>query len=271
MFIIFPSPSTIGRPPRVIGSNFSATFAIPLLLILTLPGIGRSDCRGCCSGHKGVVCSNGVTKCNDGSVLSEKCLRKRCSLCSGWGPDVHPKSSAMKVAFSSASLQYNRTEWPHWVDEDRDCQNTRSEILQHDNVGILKYKRNKPCNVSWGKWFCPYTGKILLKASDVDIDHIVPLSHAHTHGGAAWSREKKREFANDPLNLISVEDHINQAKGDKGPDEWKPPRREFWEEYARRWRAVKVKYGLVIDPTEDAALREMAIPMRTLKSNLTET
>ena len=88
----------------------------------------------------------------------------------------------------AGSSKYNRKDWPHWIDADRDCQNTRAEILIHDSVGPVKFKRNKGCNVSWGKWIGPYTGKTFTKASDIDIDHIVPLSHAHKTGGANWSR-----------------------------------------------------------------------------------
>jgi 5-methylcytosine-specific restriction endonuclease McrA len=121
----------------------------------------------------------------------------------------------------------------------------------------LKFKRNKQCNVSWGRWVCPYTGKVLTKASDVDIDHIVPLAHANATGGSSWPREKKRAFANDPDNLLAVDDATNQAKGDKGPDEWKPPRREYWPKYARKWKAVKTKYGLTSSSAEGQALRLM--------------
>ena len=152
---------------------------------------------------------------------------------------------------------YNRKDWPHWIDVNVDCQDTRAEILIRDNVGTIKFKRNKPCNVSWGTWRCPYTGKIFTKASDIDIDHIVPLAHAFKTGGASWSRQKKRAFANDPINLLSVEDNINQEKGDKAPDEWRPPRQEYWPEYARKWRAVKKKYRLTISSSEEAALRKM--------------
>jgi 5-methylcytosine-specific restriction endonuclease McrA len=139
---------------------------------------------------------------------------------------------------------YNRKDWPHWIDEDRDCQNTRAEILIRDNVGTIKFKRNKQCNVSWGKWVCPYTGNVYTKASDIDIDHIVPLSYAHRHGAAGWSRERKRAFANDPLNLLAVEDNTNQAKGSKGPTAWMPPRTGYHAEYCRMWSAVITKYGL---------------------------
>lgn len=157
----------------------------------------------------------------------------------------------------SPTKPYNREDWPHWIDSDNDCQDTRAEILIRDNAGLLKYKRNKPCNVSWGKWICPYTGKELAKASDLDIDHIVPLAHANKTGGAGWTREKKREFANDPLNLLAVDDSTNIAKNDQAPDEWRPPLKSYWPEYAKKWRAVKKKYHLYISPAEEKALREM--------------
>lgn len=157
----------------------------------------------------------------------------------------------------SLTSEYNRKEWPHWIDADHDCQDTRAEILIRDTLGPIKFKRNKPCNVSWGRWLCPYTGQKILKASELDIDHLVPLSHAQRNGGASWSRERKRQFANDPLNLLTVEAGTNRAKGDQAPDQWRPPRRAYWPEYARRWRAVKGKYNLRISPAEEAALREM--------------
>lgn len=144
-----------------------------------------------------------------------------------------------------------------WIDQGGDCQDTRAEILIRDNIGTIKFKRNKPCNVSWGKWICPYTGKIFTKASDIDIDHIVPLAHAFETSGVSWSRQKKRAFANDPMNLLAVQDNINQEKGDKAPHEWRPPRQEYWPEYARKWRAVKNRYALQISKPEEAALREM--------------
>ncbi len=135
--------------------------------------------------------------------------------------------------------KYNRKDWPHWIDKDGDCQNTRAEILIRDNIGTIKFKRNKSCNVSWGEWVCPYTGKTYYLASGMDIDHIVPLSHAHRTGGANWSRSQKRAFANDPMNLLATEDNANQEKGDQAPNEWMPSRKSYWPEYAKKWRSVK--------------------------------
>ena len=158
---------------------------------------------------------------------------------------------------TSRTQKYDRKSWPHWTDEDGDCQNTRAEILIRDSQRPVKFKRNKGCNVSWGAWKGPYTGKVMNKASDLDIDHIVPLSHAHKTGGAGWTRSQKRQFANDPQNLLAVDDSTNQSKGDKSPARWKPPQKAYWCEYATRWRGIKRKYGLRVSVPEERSLRVM--------------
>ncbi len=45
----------------------------------------RADCTGCCSYHGGVVCFGGVTKCADGTSLSQVCQDKHCNKCGGTG------------------------------------------------------------------------------------------------------------------------------------------------------------------------------------------
>lgn len=142
------------------------------------------------------------------------------------------------------AADYHREHWRHWTDADGDCQDTRSEILQRDNIGEIEWGGGRQCDVVRGKWVCPYTGKVFTRASDLDIDHVVPLAHAHRTGGADWSREQKQEFANDPLNLLAVDDGTNQEKGSQSPDEWQPPAKEYRQRYYEKWRAVKKKYGL---------------------------
>jgi hypothetical protein len=158
---------------------------------------------------------------------------------------------------SAPSTRYNRKDWSHWVDEDNDCQNTRAEMLIESSQVPVKFKRNRGCSVSHGLWVGPYTGMTFTQASDLDIDHVVPLAHAHRTGGANWSRKQKRQFANDPDNLIAVDDRTNQEKSDKGPVRWKPPQESYWCEYARRWRLVKSKYGLDISGREHQSLAVM--------------
>ncbi len=230
----------------------SCLVAVFLLLIL-INNEAFAHRSGC---HKWHSCpsNSGSYTCGDTG---------RCSYCSD---NEYCQNGTLRNSFYKplkqsqqrlSSSKYNRKNWPHWIDVDRDCQNTRAEILIRDSVELVKFKRNKGCNVSWGKWIGPYTGITFTKASDIDIDHIVPLSHAHKTGGANWSRSKKREFANDFENLIAVDDSTNQAKGAKSPARWKPPLKEYWCEYARRWKYIKNKYGLSLSKPETLSLGVM--------------
>jgi len=148
------------------------------------------------------------------------------------------------TAASVSASGYNRKDWPHWEDLDRDCQNTRAEILIRDSRIPVQFKNRRECLVVAGEWFGPYTGRTFYRASDVDIDHVVPLAHAHRAGGAGWPRWKKRQFANDPDNLLAVDDATNQEKGAQPPSQWMPPRSEFWCEYLARWVLIEERYGL---------------------------
>lgn len=142
------------------------------------------------------------------------------------------------------SQVYNRQDWPHWIDVDHDCQDTRAEILIASSQAPVKYRNEKRCSVIAGNWYDPYSGKTWTEASDMDIDHVVPLKWAHTHGGAHWPKTKKRQFANDPANLIAAEDNLNQAKSDKGPADWMPPNQIYRCEYLKRFTAVVTEYHL---------------------------
>ena len=61
------------------------TVFISILLLITVSTVSTvtvcADCRGCCSRHNGVDCIDGVTKCRDGSPLSQKCIAKGCNKC----------------------------------------------------------------------------------------------------------------------------------------------------------------------------------------------
>jgi len=152
--------------------------------------------------------------------------------------------------------EYNRAEWAHWVDADGDGQNTRTEMLIRDSKEVV---RHGPRKTIAGKWVCPYTGRTYYKASDIDIDHVVPLGTAHKSGAEFWTPKQRRQFANDPENLLCVEDNANQAKGDKGPEDWRPYVMEYWPTYAKRWIKIKDKYHLSYTQEEAKALQEMLV------------
>ena len=88
-------------------------------------------------------------------------------------------------------LTYDRDDWE---DFDGDCQNTRHELLiATSEVGVTFTKASK-CTVATGQWLDPYTGNTYTLASDLDIDHVIPLNFAHRHGGAVWSAFVKKLF-----------------------------------------------------------------------------
>lgn len=155
---------------------------------------------------------------------------------------------------------YDRSDWRHWIDADRDCQDARQEALIAESRAPVRYARPDRCRVASGDWFGQYTGERFTDPSDLDIDHMVPLANAHRSGGWQWSKERKRDYANDlsyPNHLIAVQSSANRRKGSKGPEDWKPPRREYWCQYATDWAAVKQAWGLTATPREAAALQEM--------------
>jgi len=158
---------------------------------------------------------------------------------------------------SSSIPQYNRDDWNHWTDENGDCQNTRHEVLIEESFETVTYTSDTYCSVSTGKWYGNYTGQYYYNASELDIDHFIPLKNAHQSGGYDWSSAKKEEFANyrlDPDNLIAVNLSANRSKGAKGPDEWKPSNTEYWCEYAFDWIRIKDYWNLTATQTEWDAL-----------------
>jgi hypothetical protein len=170
--------------------------------------------------------------------------------------------SGLVIAPHNTTVTYSREAWVHWVDEDGDCQNTRAEVLIVETLQSVTFTSSDNCTVATGEWFDPYTGQTWTLASDVDVDHFVPLHNAHVSGGHAWDAAKKQAYANDmvdPDHLIAVEDNINQSKGASAPDEWKPPRTAYWCTYATDWVEVKKRWDLTVTQTEYDALSEMLV------------
>ena len=165
-------------------------------------------------------------------------------------------TSVLNFFLQTSYAAYNRADWPHWLDEDHDCQNTRAEVLISSSQTAVTFTNSKGCVVATGRWFDKYTEKVYFQASDLQIDHVVPLKHASDHGGEAWPRANKAVYANDRRNLLAVDGPTNMRKGAKGPDQWRPPR-SYWCEYAKRWILIKDTYDLSYGANETVALNEM--------------
>ena len=145
--------------------------------------------------------------------------------------------------------KYNRKDWPHWTDRNHNCLDTRAEILKSRSLSPVQMNR-RGCTVVTGRWKDFYYPEIHTKANKVDIDHLVPLKHAHLTGAHSWTKEKRETFANDPENLVITNRTYNRKKGAKGIDEWLPVNQEYACKYIAHWQKIKKKYRLNLGPSE---------------------
>ncbi|MEZ9863892.1 HNH endonuclease family protein [Vibrio breoganii] len=160
-----------------------------------------------------------------------------------------PKNYSGHQAKKSNSNEYSRSQFGHgWADINGDCQNARAEALISQSVAPVRFKTDKECLVVSGRWTSPFTGNTIYSASEIDIDHVVPLKWAWDHGADGWTEDKRKAIANDPANLIAVEASLNRQKGAKGIDEWLPPKNEC--QYILRFLRVKKTYGLQLNQSE---------------------
>ncbi len=155
------------------------------------------------------------------------------------------------------TFDYERADWPHWTDDDNDCQNTRHEILILTSRTSVVFRTDNSCQVAVGEWYDPYSDETFVDSSALDLDHIVPLKFAHGHGGDKWSRDKRQVFANDPNNLLLVKASLNRQKGAKGLDEWLPPNHAYRCEYIERFMDIVDEYSLTLIPTERRVINKM--------------
>ena len=116
------------------------------------------------------------------------------------------------LSASPACPAYDRKLLKHWIDEDRDCQNTRHEVLLEESLAPVTFKTSKNCRVISGSWLGAYSGNVFTDASQLDIDHLVPLKEAHESGGYAWDAYRKRDYANDLTDPNTLGPVINLAK-----------------------------------------------------------
>lgn len=163
------------------------------------------------------------------------------------GNDSTPSNNnqGTSTAYAPPSKEYEREFFGHsWIDEDKDCMNTRHEILMsHAIGGSAKPKQDNTCQIAVGQWKSPFTDDIITSASAIDIDHIAPLKFAWTYGAEKWSEAKRLQFANDPENLLAVEASLNRSKGAQDITEWLPPKNQC--NYITQFLTISNKYGLV--------------------------
>ncbi|KAI1173481.1 hypothetical protein F4777DRAFT_450292 [Nemania sp. FL0916] len=177
-------------------------------------------------------------------------------------PPGIPSAAAARTALAGLTVStnpddggYQRDLFPTWITITGAC-DTREYVLKRDGVSV---QTDSGCYPTRGTWNSPYDGGSWTAASDVDIDHMVPLKNAWISGANKWTTAKRQDFANDVTRpqLWAVTDNVNQSKGDQSPDTWKPPLASFYCTYARSWIQVKSYWALSITSAEKSALTSM--------------
>lgn len=160
--------------------------------------------------------------------------------------DIRLMLNSIDVEPEGSPSPYDRDEFEHWIDLNG-C-DTRAEVLEQ--ASDVPVDKTESCTVKTGRWVSPYTGETFTQASDLQIDHLVPLKEAWDSGAHQWSEQDRQKFANDMNNpqLVAVDSFSNQQKVDSDPTEWMPTENECG--YIQNWIIVKSNWGLSMDPAE---------------------
>lgn len=154
---------------------------------------------------------------------------------------------------------YERTKFKHWIDADHDSCNTRAEVLLDEATEPPEVTGT--CTITGGSWYSYYDDVTVTEARGLDIDHMVPLAEAWDSGAFDWTAQRRQDYANDldePRALVAVTARSNRSKADRDPAQWMPPHPSARCTYITDWVTVKTRWGLHVDTTEQATLRDRA-------------
>ncbi|AHH95406.1 HNH endonuclease family protein [Kutzneria viridogrisea] len=168
---------------------------------------------------------------------------------------VQVQLAELPVKAQHAMKGYSRDRFKHWITQGGGC-DTREVVIERDGKDV---KKDAACKATSGHWTSPYDGKEVSKATELDIDHMVPLAAAWRTGADEWTDERRQQFANDLTapQLFAVSAASNRGKGDQDPSQWKPPAKTYWCTYATNWVIVKHTYQLFVTQAEHDALVDM--------------
>ena len=186
-----------------------------------------------------------------------------------WFTEVEPGSVSNKME------SYTRTAWGGVVDEDKNCRDTRQEVLIRDSRVPVLWRDERKCEGAWGAWVDVYSGESVNDPHAMDIDHVVSLKEIHEAGGWRWETARRVRAANWMFNLLAVSAKENRAKGARGLHEWLPPRQEFHCRYVEVRATVRFVLRLPPSsvPEADVARRvlDSCAPVLPVSAKATET
>jgi len=142
-----------------------------------------------------------------------------------------------------------------WAPAKDGCGNTVSTVLKARSLEPVVYKDAKTCEVQSGLWIDDNNGDTLRLATDLVMDHVVPLPEAYNAGGWAWSHEQWLTFYNDTANIELLSVTSAASKNERTIASWTPSNGLLPTHYVYLYRSAKVRYGLYATVAENDFLR----------------
>jgi hypothetical protein len=145
-----------------------------------------------------------------------------------------------------------------WRTVEGNC-DTREVVLSYQAVGDPVDSDKDGCKDD-ADILDPYTGNVINPHLS-QIDHVLSLKRMWDGGAWKWTQQQRLDAAQDRDNLLAVTGAGpwgNEAKGDLGPDKWRPHVQAGWCRYATVYRYTAQKYLILLTPSEDVALRDMS-------------
>jgi hypothetical protein len=184
-------------------------------------------------------------------------------------PSATPPSSALALLATlvvkgrAPMTGYTRAQFgPAWPSVDG-C-DERNDVLRRDLTDTVL---RDDCVVLSGTLVSPYSATTIHfvrgpHSADVQIDHVVALGDAWQTGAQQWSAQQREAFANDPLELLAVDAHSNEQKGDADAASWLPSNKAFRCTYVGTQVQVKARYRLWVTSAEHDAMRRVLVNCR---------
>lgn len=249
------------RPLRTRGKRVVLTVTVAVTLVAGCDGMepgGSSGGSGpdAAAGRAASPLTNpDGTKPGLGALTSEADKAKARKLVE----ELTVKGRGPKTGYERDKFGYAWMDTADGVPLARNGCDTRNDLLKLHGRDV-EFRKGSDCVVVSMDLYDPYTGKDIAwkkaKATEVQIDHVVPLSYAWQMGASRWSKEKRQQLANDVLNLLPVSGSTNSAKRDSGPASWLPPNKSIRCSYAVRFAQVAEKYELPVTAPDKRMMLE---------------
>ncbi len=183
------------------------------------------------------------------------------------GPNAEVLGASARELLTELSVKAE-TEFPYernsqfgnFLTGNDDRCSTRIEVLLQERISGKTFGKDS-CQIA-GIWNSPYDDRTTWDASDLEIDHQVPLKEAWDSGATEWSDVRRQAFMNDLAfwgSLTAVSNSVNESKRADEPGQWMPSNTSYRCRYLALWIAVKWRWDLSIDESELAVLNTQLI------------